>query len=314
MTATRTRPGVALLIGCLILAVWQTVLPGDSRAEAIHQAPDRILMLASDDGTVHQRVLTALQRQIASSPVVLSQAVASTPRGKQQLDVFDCDGCLVVTSGVVALHTALERVRRARILAIAIPEESFQRIMSARSGAVSVSAIYMDVSLERMVTLIDERLQNIESVGIISGDGQYLERERERDHLPPDNVMALKEYNTAAQADVVKVFQQASRENQAILAIPDPRVYNRDTIVGIMLTTYRSGTPLIGYSEALNRAGALMSVFSTPEMLGEEAGQQIASALAVGSWQPMARHTDRYIVAINQQVARSLRIRVKESP
>jgi len=314
MTATYTRSGIALLIGCLILAVCQSLLPGEVRAETTDQSPDRILMLASDDGSLHQRVLTALQRQIASSPVVLSQAVVSTPRGNQQLDTFDCDGCLVVTSGVVALHTALERVKRARILAIAIPEESFQRIMSARSGAVSVSAIYMDVSLERMVSLINERLMNIESVGIISGDGQYLEREHERDHLPPKNVMALKEYNAAAQTDVVKVFQQASRENQAILAIPDPRVYNRDTIVGIMLTTYRSGTPLIGYSEALNRAGALMSVFSSPEMLGEEAGQHIADALATGSWQPTERHTERYIVAINQQVARSLRIRVQESP
>ncbi|MFN2349765.1 MAG: hypothetical protein ABR558_09390, partial [Thioalkalivibrio sp.] len=266
MLATRTRPGVALLIGCLILAVWQTVLPGDARAETADQMPDRILMLASDDGSLHQRVLTAMQRQIAGSPIVLSQAVAATPRGDQQLEVFDCEGCLVVTSGVVALDTALDRIRRARILAIAIPEESFERIMTAQSSPASVSAIYMDVALERMVSIIHERLVGIESIGIISGDGQYLQREHGRGHLPPDNLMALKEYNAAAQTDVVKAFQQASRENQVILAIPDPRVYNRDTIVGIMLTTYRSGTPLIGYSEALNRAGALVSVFSSPEM------------------------------------------------
>ncbi|HSP01085.1 MAG TPA: hypothetical protein VLN90_06440 [Thioalkalivibrio sp.] len=314
MTASRTRPGIALLIGCLILAVGQAVLADDGRAETTHPTPDRILMVASDDGALHQRVLSSLHRHIASNPVVLSQAVASTPRGDQQLEAFDCEGCLVVSSGVVALQAALERIRRARILAIAIPEESFERIMSAQSSPASVSAIYMDVSLERMVSITRARLVDVESIGIISGDGKYLQREQGRGHLPPENDMALKEYNAAAEADVVKVFQQASRENQAILAIPDPRVYNRDTIVGIMLTTYRSGTPLIGYSEALNRAGALMSVFSSPEMLGEEAGQHIAAALAAGSWQPMVRHTERHIVAINQQVARSLRLRIKESP
>ncbi len=277
-------------------------------------APTRVLLLASDDGTLHQRILLSMERQIGNVPASRTRAIATDEGARTQIGHFDCTECLIVTSGVHALRLGLEASHQARILAIAIPEESFLQMTRGRTDRDRLSAIFMEVSLERMAEIISQRLTGIESVGIVSSDGRYLSGEHRLGH--PDRAPGLKfrEYAVPREADIVDVFTQASRENQAILAVPDPRIFNRDTIVRIMLTTYRSNTPVIGYSEAMNRAGALMSVFSSPEMLGDEAGELVADALRAQRWQHTERHTERYTVAVNPQVARSLRIRVKETP
>ncbi|WP_245523032.1 ABC transporter substrate binding protein [Thioalkalivibrio sulfidiphilus] len=302
------------LIAGLMLPALVLFMPLCGFASEPQPAPKRVLLLASDDGTLHQRVLLSLERQIVNLPVSRSTAVASAESAMAQISGYDCQDCLIVTSGVNALRLGLEHSREAHILAIAIPEESFLQLTRQRTDRVRISAIYMEVSLQRMAEIISQRLTGIASVGIVSGDGQYLATEKRQGHPSEIPRMQFREYGVPREADLIEVFTQASRENQAILAVPDPRIFNRDTIVRIMLTTYRSNTPVIGYSEAMTRAGALMSVFSSPEMLGEEAGELIANALRAQRWQHTDRHTERYTVTINPQVARSLRIRVKESP
>jgi putative tryptophan/tyrosine transport system substrate-binding protein len=297
----------------LLLAAGPAAAAGAASTEGA-EGPARLLMLASDEGTLHQRVLVALEHQIGDSPLPRAQAVADTPEARALVAAFDCTGCLIVTSGVAALRYALAHSRRAAVLAITVPEDTFERITNSQVDDWRISAIYMDISLERMVALIHERLPDVQAVGIVSGDGRYLERERARGDLPDARHGRLLEYHAGRENDMVDVFRQAGRETQAILAIPDPSIYNRDTIVRIMLTTYRTGTPLIGYSESMNRAGALMSVFASPEMLGEEAGRMISAALQEGRWRAVRQHTERHTVVINQQVARSLGIRPKESP
>jgi putative tryptophan/tyrosine transport system substrate-binding protein len=307
-------------IAWIVLGLWLLLLATGPAAAAGAasaggpESPARLLMLASDEGTLHQRVLVALERQIGDSPLPRERAVADTPEGRALVAAFDCGDCLIVTSGVAALRFALTHSRRAEVLAITVPEDTFERITNSQVDDWRISAIYMDVSLERMIALIHERLPDVQAVGIVSGDGRYLERERARGDLPDAQYGRLLEYHAGRESDMVDVFRRAGHETEAILAIPDPSIYNRDTIVRIMLTTYRTGTPLIGYSESMNRAGALMSVFASPEMLGEEAGRMITAAFREGRWRSVRHHTERHTVVINQQVARSLGIRVKDSP
>lgn len=305
---------LATRIAWIVMGLWLLLPAAWPAAAAGPERPARLLMLASDESTLHQRVLIAVEHQLSDTPLPRAQGVADTAKGREQVAEFDCEGCLIVTSGVAALRFALAHSRLAKVLAITVPEDAFERITNSQADDTRLSAIYMDVSLQRMVALIRERLPDVQAVGIVSGDGRYLERERGRGDVPDARHDGLVEYQVDREHDMVEVFSRAGRETQAILAIPDPSIYNRDTIVRIMLTTYRSGTPLIGYSESMNRAGALMSVFASPEMLGEEAGRMIASAFQEGRWRPVRHHTERHTVVINQQVARSLSIRVNGSP
>ena len=64
-----------------------------------------------------------------------------------------------------------------------------------------------------------------------------------------------------------------------ILAMPDPMIFNNGTIHNILLAAYREERPLIGFSPAYVRAGALAAVYSTPQQIAHQIAETIQRAL-----------------------------------
>jgi putative tryptophan/tyrosine transport system substrate-binding protein len=95
----------------------------------------------------------------------------------------------------------------------------------------------------------------------------------------------------------------------AVLAIPDPAVYNRNTIFAILLSTYGAGVPVIGYSQAMVAAGSTAAVFATTADVGMAIARRIALFKDKGRLGPTG-FGDVFSVAVNADVARSLRLAV----
>ena len=52
------------------------------------------------------------------------------------------------------------------------------------------------------------------------------------------------------------------------MMLPRQSVYNRDTLKGVLLTGYRNRKPVISYSPAHVKSGALASIYSSPIDIG----------------------------------------------
>ena len=63
--------------------------------------------------------------------------------------------------------------------------------------------------------------------------------------------------------------------------------------------------PVIGYSAAYVRAGALAAAYSTPRQIGQEAAQ-VARQLWRGGALPTPRYPRNFSIAINRPLAESL--------
>nr|HPR06509.1 ABC transporter substrate binding protein [Denitromonas sp.] len=74
-----------------------------------------------------------------------------------------------------------------------------------------------------------------------------------------------------------------------------------------LLTAYRHRSPVIGFSPAYVRAGAVMAVYSSPEQMGQQAAEMAVQSL-LGNPLPEARHPAYFSVSVNPHVARSLSI------
>ena len=98
-----------------------------------------------------------------------------------------------------------------------------------------------------------------------------------------------------------------------LLTLPDPAVYNKRTIVSVLLSSYRQRVPVVGFSRAYVKAGALIALHSTPEQIGRQIAEALVHRLAHGRW-PRAgiQHPNYFDVAINARVARSLGIRLPQ--
>jgi signal transduction histidine kinase len=97
-----------------------------------------------------------------------------------------------------------------------------------------------------------------------------------------------------------------------LLAVPDSTVYNNRTISNILLTAYHQRSPVVGFSPAYVKAGALLALYSTPAQVGQQAGEAARLGLATGSLPPPAapRH---FRISTNPYVARSLGIQPRGS-
>jgi len=89
--------------------------------------------------------------------------------------------------------------------------------------------------------------------------------------------------------------------------LPDQSVYNQDTLKGILLTTYRSRTPVISYSPGHVKSGALAAIYSSPSDIGRHLAnlinQRHEGTLNIDNKVVYARY---YSITTNQRVAHSL--------
>ena len=92
----------------------------------------------------------------------------------------------------------------------------------------------------------------------------------------------------------------------ALLALPDPTVYNRETLYGVLLTTYRKGVPVFGYARSLAQAGAVAAVYSSPQNVGQQLMDMSIEYIRSGrKFHPPAT-LDHFEIKLNKRVLRSL--------
>jgi ABC-type uncharacterized transport system substrate-binding protein len=101
------------------------------------------------------------------------------------------------------------------------------------------------------------------------------------------------------------------RGADALVSIPDPSAYIRNTICAILLSTYAAGIPVIGHSAAMVTAGSTAAVYASPADVGEAIARRIIGFESHGRLAPTG-FGDVYSIAVNRDVAHSLRLDVPD--
>lgn len=107
-----------------------------------------------------------------------------------------------------------------------------------------------------------------------------------------------------------EALHELLQNSDVLFALPDSAIYNDSTIRNILLTTYRSGIPLIGFSTGFVKAGALCAVSSTPAQIAAQAATLIRQ-FGESHLLPAAQYPQEFEVTINEQVANSLGLPIK---
>jgi ABC-type uncharacterized transport system substrate-binding protein len=195
------------------------------------------------------------------------------------------------------------------MLSVLVPRAAFEKVarQSGRQGDPrNFSAITLDQPWARQFALIRHALPGRTKVGIL---------------LPPNSSELATALNAAAkaagfvaiietvdvEAHLLTILKRLLGESDVVLAVPDPLIYNRNTVQSILLTTYRHQVPLLGFSPSYVKAGAIAAVFSVPEQIGQQAAEMI-QRLVADRRLPLPQPPRYFSVGVNTQVARSLGI------
>ncbi len=219
---------------------------------------------------------------------------------------------LVIALGVKALEVASKLKFTTPVLGVYTPLPSFNSLLAASGRDLgNFSAIVLDQPYSRQMQLIKMLLPNAKSIGVMLGktSSQYNELIKDAGERKAINISIETIHQ---ETELIPKLQKLLDNNDALLAIPDPMVYSRETAQPILLTTYRHQKPVFGYSQSYVRAGALAAVYTNTKQLAKQAAEITVRSQAAPGILPPPQTPKYFSLSINYQVARSLNVIVAD--
>lgn len=282
--------------GCLLWALW---------AAGMAQAGGVLVVSSGASNAGYAQTAQAL---VAALQQLGVQELAQ--REAQEVETMDFSGTalpkVVVSLGVEALRQVLNRDLRTPVIAALVPRQSFEAAVS-RAGsktAALTAAVYLDQPVARQLELLRLALPGARRIGVLWGPESEAQQPALQAALRARAMQEVPGY-VSGSTPLFEALQSAMEDVQVLLAWPDPKVYNSATVANILLTTYRARVPVMGFSAALVNAGALLSVHSTPQQIGQQAAQMVRTSLQSGL-PPGSQYPVEFEVAVNERVAHTL--------
>lgn len=288
-----------ILLRSILLGLWWVcgVVPASYAADSLH-----VLVVTGDVNPLYQRFVSAFKQDLPPSiQVTLIERVEDFSVSSQKADLILSVG--IKSAEWVAGRTSIP------MLAAMVPRNGTTKIFATRPGDAQTSAIFLDQPWARQVALLRAALPDRARVGVLHSPASAIDIGELRRQLARRGATLIETQHTATELLFDDLDELLSRCD-VLLALPDGRLFNGANIRNILLSSYNRGVPLVGFSEAFVKAGALVAVFSTPEQLAVQA-RTAAIAYARLRQLPAPQAPTLFSIAVNQEVARSLGIAVR---
>ncbi len=217
----------------------------------------------------------------------------------------------------IALGTdAAERLARAGlstpVLCTLLPRDSFERVLLryGRKPSAQFSAIYLDQPISRQIELIRIAMPSVRRVGVLWGAGAA--------QAPAWRAQAqakglhLVEAEVSGDDTLFAALRTVLEGTDLLLAVPNPQVYGSHSIQNILLTSFRAKVPMLGFSPAYVRAGAMLALYVAPSQLAMQAARMARAVLQGKALPESAVYSSEFQVSVNEHVARSLGFQLDE--
>lgn len=297
------RSRLACFFACFIL------LAGIACTGTLAAAPASVAVVLSDASAPYQETASSLRATLTQSGAKVTVNVY--PPSASRIDFLRDSPDLIVAVGVGAAQELAAQDLTTPVLTVLIPRQAFDKIAAQRDNKL-FSAIFLDQPLARQMGLIRLAMPDRGRVGVVLGpDSQGVLKSLQTAAGDARLGLAVEKISTAE--ELLPALQRVLADSDVLLAVPDPLVFNKGTVQSLLLTTYRYQDPVIGFSHAYVRAGALASVHSTPEQVGRQAGEVVSRVLGsrpVGLLPP--EYPKYFSVSVNYQVARSLGLSISD--
>ena len=267
---------------------------------------ERVEVISSENLPAFREASQALVDELGRLGVARSDvrlvSVADLARGEPTQD----DAKVVITLGAKALSQVIGVTGHPPVIAALIPRQGYERIVAGtvKKGNAGTTAVYLDQPFPRQLNLVRLIAPNARVLGVVWGPESQAQRSQLLASLRGTGLQ-LRDADIAGADSLVSGLKTATNEADVFLAIPDAQVFNAATISDILMMTYRARVPVVAFSPAYSKAGAMVSLYTTPQQVGLQAAAVAATYLQSGSL-PAPDYPADYAVSVNEYVARSM--------
>lgn len=211
---------------------------------------------------------------------------------------------VIVAAGSDALRKVLASGTTLPVIATLLPRQSFERIM-AEAGRVRsrVTAITLDQPASRQASFLRHLLPGQKRIGLLLSEETQAALGPLRQSFSAVGLALDSETSDDSTAGLLTALNGLLPRVNLLLAIPDSTIYKRDNIKAILVTSYRHQRPVVAYSAAFVKAGALAALYSTPAQIATQTAEMLVAPTPppAGAVPPAL-----FAISINQNVAHAL--------
>ena len=254
---------------------------------------DRLVIVKSSDNSFFDQTITTLVDRLGGR--IRHEIV-----GIDGLGADTRPGALYVGLGLSAIEAIRARESARHAIHAYLTEEQLTGLGPGKGHLY----VLLDQPLRRYLAFT-RFLLDIDSVGILSdrAEASAPEVTATLERLG----LRLDRYLIDADNKLLPVLRRLLRDSDALLMLPRQSIYNRETLKGVLLTSYRQRRPVVSYSPAHVKSGALASIYSSPGDIGLHLSMLIERRLEHRlPRNTVYQYARFYSIAINYQVARSL--------
>ena len=265
-----------------------------------------VCVISGDKAPAFQEAADSLVRDLVRSGVARQDIILLSTTEFLDPGRASHDARLVVTLGTDALRQVSGRNVKAAVLAGLIPRIAFERVLqeSNRKALPNMAVLYLDQPLGRQLDLLRLALPASRRIGVLWGPESILQQAQLTAALSARG-MELSEGLVSEGTPLITALRSALNTADVLLAVADGMAFNPSTASNILLTSYRAKTPVIAFSPAYVKAGALLSVHSTAAQVGAQLASMAGHFLQTGNL-PANQYPTDFTVTLNEYVARSL--------
>jgi len=212
---------------------------------------------------------------------------------------------LIVTIGAKAAADVNGHADGVPVLNVFLPQAAYRQIHDA--GSQPGAAIVLDQPLRRQLAVARVLLPHAQTAGMLRGS----EAPGGGAAVTPDDGafgLALNVTRIDQDDDPAGAIQQVLDGNDVVIATFDPQAYTPATAKWLLYLAFQQQRPIVGFSYALLKAGAVAAVFSTPEQIADHAADLVGEWLRTGLLPSGTNHPRYYHIGLNAPVARRLGI------
>ncbi len=214
---------------------------------------------------------------------------------------------LYVALGAEAADRLARSALAAPVLCTLLPRSSFERVLqrSGRKVSAQFSALYLDQPMSRQMELIRLALPAARRLGVLWGAEPAPEAATLK-ALAQTHGLRVTEAAIKDEQSIFPALKSVLEDADLLLAVPNPGVYNSSSIQNILLTSFRAKVPMLAFSPAYVRAGALLALHAAPAQIGLQAATLALAALGGKGLPEPPVYSKDFQISVNEYVARSL--------
>ncbi len=264
--------------------------------------PPRITLILSSEQQVYQRVADSIKSSLETTVTIEEHTLDS-------IDGMQTPPEIILTVGSAAFKKALERFHSLPVIASFLPRRVYEKMVKSSSSALqNTTAIFIDQPMKRQLSLARLLTPSGTTIGTVFGASSISERQR-LFNAAQETGFTVNSVVLNSNDNPVNTLQPIIQKADVFLAIPDQSAFNRASAKWSLFIALRLKKPLIGFSEKYVDAGALASLYSSPEQIGQHAAETLNTYLTTNLLPP-PEHPKYFTVKVNQTSAKTIGIQI----